>query len=165
MEISTSDNRVLTAPEIRRLSAAEIHAFAFSESRFPRRVIPLGGPTFADLKRAEWELEEQRRREEFDRLRHIRIPPMRPTESHLRMLRGEKLCMCASMGHCPLMARLHPPDCDFCTSPFVMTYYPSDMGWWNVRHQVKETRSLMEIEDEIPPTQPDYYRPRQWLAA
>lgn len=87
-----------------------------------------------------------------------------PTVTQIRLLQGEPLCLCRSLSHCGKLATLHREHCDFCHGPrpggppFMLRYYPEDLGWWTLRHQVKRLRQIAGLPDfeESFPTQPPY---------
>jgi len=80
---------------------------------------------------------------------YMRLPAREKTDSMKRIADGEQLCMCTTMGRCPLMSTVHADPCGICHSPFIERYYPSDSGWWVNRSYVDKCRDLVGVEDGI----------------
>lgn len=77
-----------------------------------------------------------------------RVKRIEPSESMQTLAAGRGLCMCCTMGKCPLIAELHEPPCSMCTDPFITRYYPSDTHWWSLHNKVKELREVARVENE-----------------
>lgn len=74
----------------------------------------------------------------------IKRDPM--TDSAVYLKSGKALCMCRAMGACPMMASLHKPPCLLCTDPLINRYYPTDVGWWDLRDKVRLCREAARLD-------------------